>query len=336
MKKLLLVSLFAVIGIVLNAQINIHRSDTILMKESVTLPYDSTDVDIWINPERYIGQKMIYFQKGSPFYVKDYREFDGKKILQFPMFTYFEFMGNNRQEVKLKNIETGEICYYFHTGDGVKPIMAVGYIEKITRSQMNSQWCIDDHNGLFKVVDMWLAEGGIKYKLKSLSDGEEIELGTLYGCRSIKPYLQYVDKFKDEKWVLDSDFHIGIVDSVEVRKGQPYLIFRDDVGNSYDFYLTEPREPSDYFPDGLYFGNLPKFCEADHKKYLKKYGRINWVNIVGGIVSLGMTPEMVKMAYGDPEKIISMTDLSMGMTQWRYANKTVTFVNGKVKDIIDF
>lgn len=48
-----------------------------------------------------------------------------------------------------------------------------------------------------------------------------------------------------------------------------------------------------------------------------------------------MTPEMVKMAYGDPEKIISMTDLSMGMTQWHYTNKTVTFVNGKVKDIID-
>lgn len=336
MRKLLIVSLFAIIGIVLNAQINIHRSDTIPKKESIVLQYDSTDVDIWMDPERYIGQKMIYYQKGSPLYVKDYRELGGQKILNIPLFTYFEFLGNNRQEVKLRNIETGEICYYYHTGNGIKPIMAVGYIEKITRLQMNSLWCIEKRDGVFKVVDMWLAEGGIKYRLKSLYDGSEIELKTLYGCNAFSPYLRYVDKFKGERWILDNDFHIGTVDSIEVRNGQPYLIFRDDKGNSYDYYLTQPREPNMYFPDGLHYGNLPMYCEADHKKYLKKFGKIYWVNIVGGIVSLGMTPEMVRMAYGDPDKIISMTDSSTGMTQWQYTSKILTFVNGKVKDIIDF
>lgn len=335
MRKILFVIVSVISGMIMNAQINIHKSDTIPTKKMEIARYDSTDVEIWHKPERFIGQKVITFQKGSPIFVKDYQKIGGQRVLNVPLFTYFEIVGIERQEVKMKNIETGEICYYFHTGDGVKPIMAVGYIEKMMRNYMNSLWCVDDSDGLFKVIDIWLAEGGIKYKIKSLENEEECELKTLYGCKPIEPFYRYIDKFKEGRWVLDGDFHIGTVDKIEVQKGQPYLVFKDDTQALHKFFLQSPITPNDYFPDGLYYGNLPRFREEDHKKYLKQFGKIYWVNILSGTVCLKMTQEMVRLAYGDPQKVFSQEDKAGVIDIWTYSNKHITFVNGKVSAVTD-
>lgn len=336
MRKILFVIVCVISGMIMNAQINIHRSDTIPTKEEEIARYDSTDVDIWHKPERFIGQKVITFQKGSPIFIKDYREIGGQRVLNVPLFTYFEIVGIERQEVKMKNIETGEICYYFHTGDGVKPIMAVGYIERIMRNYMNSLWCIDDKDGLYKIIDIWLAEGGMRYKLSSLDHEDEFELKTLYGCKSIEPFYEYIEKYKEERWILDGDFHIGSVDRIEVRKGQPHLVFKDDSQTYHSFYLHNPIKPNEYFPDGLHYGNLPKYKEVDHKKYLKQFGKIYWVNILNGTVCLNMTQEMVRLAYGNPPEVFTEKDSSGIIDIWKYANKHITFINGKVTHITDF
>lgn len=336
MRQILLFLECVISVVIMDAQINIHRSDTIPTKKVEIARYDSTDVEIWNRPERFIGKKVITFQKGSPIFVKDYREFGGQKVLNVPLFTYFEILGIERQEVKMRNTESGEICYYLHTGDGVKPIMAVGYIEKIMRNYMNSLWYLDEKDGLYEVTDIWLAEGGIKYKIKSLDNEEECELKTLYGCQSIQPFYRYLDKFKEDKWVLDSDFHIGIVERIEVQKGQPYLVFKDNSQTLYRFYLHTPIKPNDHFPDGLYYGNLPQYKEDDHKKYLQQFGKIYWVNILNGTVCLKMTQEMVRLAYGNPQEVFSQTDPEGVIDIWKYSNKSITFVNGKVTKITDF
>ena len=333
MRKILTIAFVCLIGLTVTAQIKIHRSDTLQALNVKVARYDSTDLSNF-QTERFIGQRVITYQRnGSPLYVKDPTGFDGKRVIDVPLFTYFEYLGYNKQEVTLRNEATGEICYYYHTGDGIKPVMAIGYIEKVTRDRLNSLWFVKDRDGVYQVVDVWLKEGGIAQKLQCKDNGDEFDCSSLIGCTRLDPFLKYIEAFKGKSMLLNSAFEQGAVSSIEVRKGKPYLIFLSQSGKKYSYNLMPPKEC--YGENGLYMGNLPRFTAEDHARNIKKYGKINWVNIVDGVIKLGMTQEMVRLAYGDPDKIISVYDTTGNAVNWDYGSKLILFINGKVKQITD-
>ncbi len=320
-------------ALTVEAQIKIkHTTQEPQQKEVVK--YDSTDISL-IKPERYINQKVIYYQKTASLYTKDYNSFGGKKNYDAPLFTYFIITQINRQEVKLKRCDNNEICYYTHFGDGVKPVMAVGYYENYVRNFKNTLWCIEGCDGVFEIVDIWLQEGGINQLLQSRTDTTKLELKTMYKQRSYKPYLELLNKYKGKKWVINTDLICGNADTITVKKGVPYLTFRADDGNSYDFYIDYSQ--SDLINNHKLLG-LPQYTQEEQNMYIKRFGKINWVNILSATVKVGMTTEMVLLALGEPTNITAQTDNTGNYSTWHWEHlrKNILFYNGKVHTVTTY
>lgn len=311
------------------AQVKIkHNTQELQQQEAVK--YDSTDISL-IRPEKYINQKVIYYQKTSPLYTKDYRSLGGKKNYEAPLFTYFIVTQINRQEVELKRCDNNEICFYAHFGDGIKPVMAVGYYEKYIKTFKNSLWCIDGYDGVFEIVDIWLQEGGIVQLLQS--DTTRIELKTMYKQKRYKPYLELLNKFKGKKWAINSDLICANADTIIVKKGVPYMTFKSDNGSIYDYYIDYSQED---LTNNLDILGLPKYTQEEQNMYIKQYGKINWVNILGSTVTIGMNEDMVLLALGKPDSITSQTDATGNYSIWHYSNKRILFHNGKVDSITSY
>lgn len=328
--------LYILLGLSLSAEAQIKIKETATKpQQETTMKYDSTDVSMTY-PERYINQRVIYYQKTALLYTKDYRSFGGQKEYEAPLFTYFTINSIKRNEVELKREDNGDICYYYHHGDGVKPIMAVGYYENYVRIMQGSLWCVDEYDGVFEIVDIWLREGGISQTLQSTtSDTTRFELKTMYGQKSYNRFLEYLDKFKGQKWVLDSDMTCGTVDTIIVKKGTPYITFNADNGKTYDYYIDYSKEDFTKIFNVL---GLPKYTITDQERYIKKFGKHNWMNILSGTVKVGMTAEMVLICWGAPTNNVNITD-QLGDYDtwiWEHLNKRVMFVNGKVHTITSY
>ena len=329
----LTVCLFMIMTLSVEAQIKIKHTEPEPQQEEV-MKYDSTDVSMTF-PERYINQRVIYYQTTALLYTKDYSSFGGKKTYEAPLFTYFTISKIKNYEVELKREDNGDICYYYHHGDGVKPIMAVGYYENYVRKMQGSLWCINDYDGVFEIVDIWLQEGGISQTLQSKSDTTKLELKTMYKQKSYDRFLGYLDKFKGEKWVLDSDMVCGSVDTIVVKKGIPYITFKADNGKLYDYYINYSKEDFAKIFDVL---GLPKYTQREQDAYIKKFGKYYWKNILARSIVVGMTAEMVLLCLGTPTNNINITDPigDYDTWSWRHLDKSVMFVNGKVHTITSY
>lgn len=296
--------------------------------------YDSTDISI-ICPEKYINQEVIYYQKTALLYTKDYGSLGGQKEYKAPLFTCFIITNIKGQQVELKRVDNNDICYYTHFGDGVKPVMAIGYYERYVNQMKGSLWCINDYDGIFQIVDIWLRSGGITQTLQKQGDTLKIELNTMYRQKPFKQYLDYLNKFKGKKWVLDSDMTCGEVDTLVVRKGIPYIIFKSDNGKSFEYYIDYSIQD---FTDNFNVLGLPHYTQEEQERYIRKYGKINWINILNRSVVKGMTKEMVLLSLGIPTDNVNITDPigNYDTWHWEHLGIEVMFVNGKVHTITEY
>ena len=66
-------------------------------------------------------------------------------------------------------------------------------------------------------------------------------------------------------------------------------------------------------------------------QYEKKFGKTNLIKILEGSVSIGMTKEMAKVSWGEPDKI-NQTITAFGThEQWIYSNNYLYFDNNKLR-----
>lgn len=323
----------AVLSIPAEAQIKIKPLITEPHQKEIAR-YDSTDISL-ICPEKYINQKVIYYQETALLYTKDYKSMGGQKEYQAPLFTYFIITDIKGQEVELKRIDNNDICYYTHFGDGVKPIMAIGYYEKYVNQMQSSLWCIDNYDGVFEIVDIWLRNGGITQTLQKKNDTVRIELNTMYKQKPYKPYLEYLNKFKGKKWVLDSDMTCGLADTLMVKKGTPYILFKSDSGKTFEYYIDYSKQD---FSNNFNSLGLPHYTQEEQERYLKKYGKINWINILNRSIKKGMTKEMVLLSLGIPTDNVNITDPvgDYDTWNWEHFGIKVMFINGKAHTITEY
>ncbi len=75
------------------------------------------------------------------------------------------------------------------------------------------------------------------------------------------------------------------------------------------------------------YGKYTVFPLEDAKRYETKFGKENWLKILDSKVITGFSEEMVKLSWGEPDKInrSSYTD------QWIYGDQYLYFENGKMK-----
>lgn len=325
MKKFLYL-LFFMLPCIVSAQVKIIHEDTIPTEKEAVYKYDSTDISD-LRPERYIGQKVILYQnKGVLQYDWD------NKSYKAPLFTYFEITKFTRpQTFEMKRCDNGDICHFVFFGDGVKPVMAVGYIEYITKIRNKSKWIIERKDGVWEITDTWLGEGGLRHKLNLIGDTVSTTLQTLWSAKEYNHYLDVMDKYRNKEWVIDENNTYGQVDTIKVVKGTPFLIFKDYKGNLYSFDMDRDGGDRHY----ISIGDLPFFTKSDGVKYSHKFGLVRWKQILSGHVRIGFTKEMVALAIGYPDNTNSITNAYNNTNIWNYGTglETIIFTNGRVSEI---
>jgi hypothetical protein len=72
------------------------------------------------------------------------------------------------------------------------------------------------------------------------------------------------------------------------------------------------------------------FTENEAEKYKTSFGVENWNSILQGKVRIGMTKEMCKLSWGDPERINETITAGKISEQWVYTDNYIYFENGKL------
>lgn len=323
--KQLLSLLLLMTPCMITAQVKVIPSDTLPLERKPVYQYDSTDIST-IHPEKYIGQKVILYQnKGVLRYGWDNKTYDA------PLFTYFEITGFKApQTFQMKRCDNGDECSFDFFGSGVKPVMAVGYYESIAKARDKSRWIIKGKDGVWQIVDTWLGEGGIRHKLELVGDTLSISLQTLWGQKSYAHYVDMMDRYRNDEWVVDENNSYGRVDTIKVINGTPYLVFKDGRNKTYTFDMS--RAQGRHY---ISIGDLPFFTKSDGVKYAHKYGITRWKQILSGDVKIGFTKEMVALSIGYPNQSASKTNAYDDMDIWEYGTglETIVFKNGKVCEI---
>ena len=75
------------------------------------------------------------------------------------------------------------------------------------------------------------------------------------------------------------------------------------------------------------------FTDKEAEKYKARFGLDIWNTILQGKVRIGMTKEMCRLSWGDPEKINETITAGKKSEQWVYTDNYIYFDNGKVTAI---
>jgi hypothetical protein len=75
------------------------------------------------------------------------------------------------------------------------------------------------------------------------------------------------------------------------------------------------------------------FSKQDFEKYNKKFGKEKFDKILKGKVAIGMTKEMCKLSWGEPDKVNETISSSRNSEQWVYKDNYLYFDNGLLTTI---
>jgi len=96
------------------------------------------------------------------------------------------------------------------------------------------------------------------------------------------------------------------------------LVLKDKLGQKLVW------EYNYFFPEKLYYF----FTAEEAEKYGRKFGIENWKTILQGNVKIGMTKEMCKLSWGEPNDINTTITSSRKSEQWVYASNYLYFTSG--------
>lgn len=201
-------------------------------------------------------------------------------------------------------------------------------------------------NKYFNVVDI-IKKGKydpIYLKLIRKDNGDTLYLRTNDECRNCDLFitLGYYDRLKnkhqDKKYYTTSSFSYGKADTikkitipqltpfvcsnVEISSGDVYAVMHNDTyGNVKGEFKKNGFEIKDFIDRGSY------------DFYLKRFGKIKGRKILKGEIEIGMTTEMVEIAYGKPQKIDRVHSKNGDSEQWVYGDMRLYFIKGVLKTI---
>lgn len=139
----------------------------------------------------------------------------------------------------------------------------------------------------------------IKKESVDIETGEKVKLiiGEKWKC---------IDLIVDEK-----DFNLCFI--ISNNKQKILLNYQDEFLNSEKYF------------------NLFNSIDAD--RYKKKFGIDNWNTILQSKLKLGMTKEMCKLSWGEPETINKTISKNRKSEQWVYSKNYIYFENGVLTTI---
>lgn len=121
---------------------------------------------------------------------------------------------------------------------------------------------------------------------------------------------------------------IWSVDTIKTMETYGYsrvrVLLKNKRGNFYAIDLTEFNER---------ITEQKIITSTQFYQYEKKFGKNNLAKILQGNVSIGMTKEMAKISWGEPDKINQTITAAGTHEQWVYNNNYLYFDNNKLTAI---
>lgn len=123
-------------------------------------------------------------------------------------------------------------------------------------------------------------------------------------------------------------------DEIKLKTGEKWIC--EDVIIDAEYYnlsllLRNERKQKISIEQDVLTGknaSTTSFTLTKAEYYKKKFGLKNWETIVSGKVSIGMTKEMCKTAWGEPKKINETITSKSTTEQWVYDDNYLYFTNG--------
>lgn len=296
-------------------------------KEPETTPYDSTRNFVGEDVRQYIGQELYLKPKSESSRKYGYRGFikDYKKSLR----------------VLILDKDSAGLMDY------MKSVLNKSNVYKCCDSY-NSKY--DDLSGrYFKVIDVhkYPKAGDYLYSYPygkefylQLEDKETKETCYYeYDSRSeyFFPFIivGYWEKYKNDnigkqfviRYLEDELLDVNTGEQVEFTNGSTWKCTELTIEEKYYIMvLIFENDKGQQIKSNGNKGTLYYWEKSVADKYKGKFGSY-WTTILEGKVKIGMTEEMVRLSWGDPDKI---NKASYG-DQWVYGNQYLYFENGMLK-----
>ncbi len=165
---------------------------------------------------------------------------------------------------------------------------------------------------------------------------------------SINSYAQS-DSILSKKYLILPDilaFHTDMNTEKKISYIYGEIWSVDTIKNIESYGYTRLRVLLKNARKNIYAIDLSDFQQAlnEHKiltstqfyYYERKFGKVNMKTILEGIVTIGMTKEMVTVSWGEPDKINRTILASSTHEQWIYNDNYLYFDNNKLTAIQQF
>lgn len=268
--------------------------------------------------------------------------------------TKSSYGGSDRQVFELTDTTDGKKVYCEPKGfipDVNRDFVVLGYYEKMKQLYIGKSFVYkkyysygiaDSYDGYKKYNNL------INYETKKV--GDSIPENSIWKCVDIGAY----NVTQHEKSG-DGDHRCPVILIFENDKyGKYYSYTQDYLGRPFEeteycFWVTEKGHEEERLP--LYLGKFLDFNQQEYiakreketkqyfanqkKRMIAKYGKY-WGKLVGeGQLEIGMTKQMCRDSWGEPESINRTSTRYGNHEQWVYTTIYVYFDNGKISAIQD-
>ena len=316
MNKILL---FLLIPAITFCQIKTAKIKT-LEKEKTEITYDSLSNFQEANIESLINQTL---------YLK------GVKT-ELQKYGYKDFYTDYRKDVSYETSYKDKV-YKCCDGYNSKYDSLSGKYYKVI-SVIKHPKAENDYTGLYKncyylKLNIQNSKDTVYYKYLSKYDFPFIVEG--YFKKLQKTYIgkSYVfGNFTSELKKESTDIETGEKVKLTKRKKWKCLdVIIDEKDFNLSFIISNNKQKillnfEDEFLNSEKYHNLFNSIDAD--KYKKKFGNEIWNTILQSKVKLGMTKEMCKLSWGEPETINKTITKNRKSEQWVYSKNYIYFENG--------
>lgn len=156
---------------------------------------------------------------------------------------------------------------------------------------------------------------------------------------SIKFFEKLKEKYKNQVFVfqdyyLEDSKDIETGENITIKTGQKWKITDLTIDEKYyslAFVIeNELKEKTFVNYETITNGYSFVYKNSDVQKYIQKFGQENFTTILKKKVKIGMTKEMCKLSWGEPENVNKTTIQGKQTEQWVYGNGNYLYFDGNV------
>ena len=371
MRKCIIV-LLLIMSMNVKAQINVREHTPSPTSKPYVVRYDSLTNIQKIQNDSITHHKSYKHLIGQIFYYIDVDSVHKKDDSSFYTLVQNAYKGNYIDKSKYRNRywrvkdiiekpngldvfeleDTTNNEKIYASGNAInRDFVVLGYYEKMKQEYLGKQFIYENYfpYGIADGADNDKCNNLINYETNAI--GDSIPIGSVWNCIDISAY----NITHHDYWTSAHDRRCPVILVFENEVyGKYYSYTQNRSGMTFDdtkycFWPTAKGHKEERIP--LYFG---KFLDLEQQVYISKrenetkqyysnqrknmvakYGKYWGKLVADGHLTIGMTKQMCKDCWGEPDSINRTSTRYNNYEQWVYSTTYVYFENGKISIIQD-